>query len=209
MRAAPACSVVLAFERVTRVYREGGTRRAALDGVTFHLERGERVGLAGENGSGKSTLLRLAATLDEPTSGTIRVDGATGAAARRRIGYLGQDAGLYGALNVRENLAFGARLHGRAGDVASVAAQLGVPLDASARALSRGERQRVVLARAFLAGELLLLDEPTTALDAEGRDRFLRLLDATGGRTALVATHDDAVLAKCDRVLRLHGGRLQ
>ena len=200
---------VLAFEGVGRVYRDAGRRHAALDGVTFRLAPGTLTALVGENGAGKTTLLRLAATLDEPTQGRVLVEGATGADARRRLGWLGQDAGLYGALTVRENLAFVARFHGTQDDITMLSERLGLRLDAPARLLSRGERQRAAIARAFLGGGLVLLDEPTTALDAEGRDRFLRLLDdARGRRTVLVATHDEPVVAKCDRVLRLHGGRL-
>ena len=201
---------MLAFEGVGRVYRDAGRRHAALEDVTFRLARGSLVGLAGENGAGKSTLLRIAATLDEPTTGRAMVDGKTGADARRRVGWLGQDAGLYGALTVRENLAFVARFHGRENDIKMISDSLGVRLEEPARMLSRGERQRAAVARAFLGGDLVLLDEPTTALDAEGRDRLVRLLEASrGARTVLVATHDDALLAKCDRVLRLQGGRLQ
>ncbi len=198
---------VLAFEAVTRRF---GARRA-LDGVTFRLAPGTLTALVGPNGAGKTTLLRLAATLDEPTSGRVTVEGATGAAARRRVGWLGAEPALYDDLTVRENLAFVAGFHGRAGGVEEAAARFGVTplLDARARGLSRGERQRVALARATLAGDLLLLDEPTTALDAEGADAALRaLVEMRGERTLLAATHDPALVAKADRVLRLDGGRL-
>lgn len=199
---------VLAFERVTRIFRDAGATRVALAEVSFALEPGSLVALTGENGSGKSTLLRLAATLDEPTLGRVTIDGQEGARARQDVGYLGQDAGLYQALTARENLDFAARFHGRGGDVAPIAARLGVDLARPARLLSRGERQRVAVARAFLGGDVLLLDEPTTALDAEARSRLLGLLDERGARTALVATHDADLVAKADRVLTLREGRL-
>lgn len=200
---------MLAFDGVTRVFRDGGTRRAALDGVTFRLEPGTLTALVGDNGAGKSTLLRIAATLDAPTSGRASVAGVEGAEARRRIGYLGQDAGLHDALTLREDLRFFASFWGREAEVAPLASRLALRLDVPARLLSRGERQRGVLARALLAGEMVLLDEPTTALDADGRARLMALLDeARGARTVLVATHDDALVAKSDRVLRLKEGRL-
>lgn len=204
---------MLRLEHVTREYRGDGGRRRALDDVTLSLEPGTMTALVGENGAGKTTLLRIAATLDEPTSGRVTVDGLDprneGAAARRRIAHLGQDAGLYDALTVRENLAFVARFYGRKGEIEPAAAALGIAhrLDARARVLSRGDRQRAAIARALLAGDLLLLDEPTTALDRDGRALAMEAVRRSG-RTALVATHDDAVARACDRVVRLHEGKV-
>ncbi|MEA3199539.1 MAG: heme exporter protein [Thermoplasmata archaeon] len=195
---------VLAFESVSRRFG----RRLALDGVSFRLDAGQLVALVGPNGAGKTTLLRLAATLDAPTSGRVTPDGIE---ARRRIGWLGGEPALYDDLTVRENLAFVASFFGHGAEVADAAARFGIAhrLDTRAGALSRGERQRAALARATLAGDLLLLDEPTTALDAEGADAALRaLVELRGRRTMLVATHDAALVAKADRVLRLQEGRL-
>lgn len=212
LRAGPDARRVLAFEDVTR--RFGATR--ALHGVTFRLEPGTLTVIAGPNGAGKTTLLRLAATLDAPTAGRVLVDGhdasREGAAARARVGWLGQEAGLYGELTARENLAFVARFHGRgARDVEDAARAFGIHdrLDEPARRLSRGLRQRAALARATLAGPLLLLDEPTTALDADAaRDAIERLVSLRGERTLLVASHDPALAARADATLRLEGGRL-
>ena len=201
---------VLSFDRVGRRY--GAVR--ALDEVSFTLAQGTLTALVGANGSGKSTLLRLAATLDAPTSGALRVEGVDpddGAAHRRQVGWLAQEPGLYEDLTVRENLAFLAAFHGRAREVDEAAARFGIGgrLDARVRGLSRGERQRAALARATLGGPLLLLDEPTTALDPEGAAQAVRALAALrGARTLLVATHDAALVAAADRVLRLDGGRL-
>lgn len=188
---------MLACDRVTRVFHDATRRQVALDDVTFTVREGEVVALTGANGAGKSTLLRICAGLDRPTTGSARRTGA--------VGWLGQDAGLYDALTARENLAFVARFHGRLSEVEPVARALDVPLDARASALSRGERQRAAIARAALGGPLMLLDEPTTALDADGRFRLAGLL---AGRTALLATHDDELVKRCDRVLSLSGGRL-
>lgn len=199
---------MLAFREVSR--RFGPLR--ALDAVTFRLAPGTLTALVGANGSGKSTLLRIAATLDEPTAGQVVVEGAEdGAARRRQVGWLGQEPGLYEDLTVRENLAFLAAFHGRAGEVEAAAARFGIAhrLDQRVRRLSRGERQRAALARATLCGPLLLLDEPTTALDPEAAEAAVRALaDLRDGRTLLVATHDAALIRAADRVLRLAGGRL-
>lgn len=193
--------------------RYGG--RAALQGVTFALPSGALVGLAGANGAGKTTLLRAAATLERPATGRILVRGADAAAdplgARRAIGWLGQEDGLYDELTLRENLAFVGRVHGSIDRVDDAARAFGIDekLNERARRLSRGERQRAALARATLGGPLLLLDEPTAALDAAAADRATdALLALRGERTLLVATHDEALLKRCDRVLRLEAGRL-
>ena len=199
---------MLAFEGVSR--RFGALR--ALDGVTFRLAPGTLTALVGANGSGKSTLLRIAATLDEATAGRVTLQGADdGAAHRRQVGWLGQEPGLYEDLTVRENLSFLAGFHGRPGEVEPAARRFGIAhrLDHRARRLSRGERQRAALARATLGGPLLLLDEPTTALDPDAAEAAVRaLVDLKGARTLLVATHDAALVRASDRVLRLSGGRL-
>jgi ABC-type multidrug transport system ATPase subunit len=198
---------MLRLEEVTRRY--GATR--ALDGVTLALDPGSLTALVGENGAGKTTLLRIGATLESPSAGIARVAGARGADARRQIAWLGQEPGLYDELTARENLRFAARLFGREREVADAARAFDVEakLDLRARILSRGERQRVALARAWLGGPLMLLDEPTTALDAEGAQRAIEtLIGLRGTRTMLVATHDAELVKRADRVLRLSHGRL-
>lgn len=197
----PEAAPALRFEGVSRRYG----RSLALDRVDLVLEPGKLTALVGENGSGKTTLLRIAATLERPSSGRVSPD-----ERRSRIGWLGQEPGLYDDLTVRENLRFAARLFGREGEIDEVAALLGVKLDERARRLSRGEKQRAALSRALLCGDTLLLDEPTTALDAEAARACADALVALRGRrTMLVATHDAELVKRADRVLRLHGGRLQ
>lgn len=191
---------MLRFEDVTRRYG----RALALDRVSFALEPGTLTALVGENGAGKTTLLRIAATLERPTSGAVTPD-----ERRSRIGWLGQEPGLYEELTVRENLLFAARLFGREGEVEGLARAFEARTDERVRHLSRGERQRAALARAFACGDILLLDEPTTALDAEGAAQVARVLESRkGASTMLVATHDAELVKRADRVLRLQGGRL-
>jgi ABC-type multidrug transport system ATPase subunit len=194
---------VLRFDAVSRRYGDA----LALDRVTFALQPATMTALVGANGAGKSTLLRIAATLERPSEGTVTPEPER---RRARLGWLGQDPGLYDDLTVRENLAFAARFFGRSDDVERVAQSVGVvKLDDRARKLSRGERQRAALARALLGGELLLLDEPTSALDADAARACIDVLDAQRDtRALLVATHDAELVKRADRVLRLDHGRL-
>ena len=191
---------MLRFEDVTRRYG----RSLALDRVSFALEPSTLTALVGENGAGKTTLLRIAATLERPSSGTVAPE-----ERRARVAWLGQEPGLYEDLTVRENLLFAGRFFGREREVDDAARAFAAKLDERVRHLSRGERQRAALARAFVCGDILLLDEPTTALDAEGAARCIEaLVAARGERTMLVATHDAELVKRADRVLRRHGGRL-
>ena len=191
---------VLRFQAVSRRY--GRTR--ALEDVSFELQPGTLTVVTGENGAGKTTLLRIAATLERPSAGTV-----TPGDRRARLAWLGQEPGLYDELTVRENLAFAARVFGREAEIERAASRTEARLDARAGTLSRGEKQRAALARALLCGEILVLDEPTTALDADGAAQCADLLASLRGeRTLLVATHDPEIVKRADRVLRLHGGRL-
>lgn len=200
---------MLRFEEVTRRY--GPT--LALDTVTFSLEAGTLNVISGENGAGKSTILRIAATLEAPTTGRATVAGTSGHEARRKLAWLGQEPGLYDELTVAENLAFAASIHeGRPSDAVRDAARavgIDAKLSERARHLSRGERQRAAIARTLLGGPLLLLDEPTTALDAEGVGRLHDLLvSLRGTRTMLVASHDPELAKRADRLFQLSAGRL-
>lgn len=198
---------MLAFRDVVRRYAAA----RALDGVSFQLPQGALVALVGANGAGKSTLLRLAAGLEAPDKGLVTIADAPASRSRARLAWLGQEPGLYDELTVRENLAFAARFFGRAHEVGAAAAALGIAhrLDARTRGLSRGERQRAALARALLGGEIMLLDEPTAALDADAATACIELLrELRGQRTILAATHDAELVKRADRVLRLDAGRL-
>jgi heme exporter protein A len=196
--------------------------RPALDGVGFELAAGESLVVLGPNGAGKTTLLRILATLLRPTAGEVRVLGARlpGEAwkARGRIGLLGHEPLLYRDLSGRENLRFHARLHGLGGEAAE--ARSGTLLDAIGMArraeqrvaeLSAGMRQRLAICRCVLhAPELLLLDEPDSNLDAEGRELARELIGPGAGRTRVLVTHDpERALPDADRVLELgEGGRM-
>jgi heme ABC exporter ATP-binding subunit CcmA len=194
--------------------RRFGDRRA-LAGVDLELRDGEVMLLTGPNGAGKTTLLRILATVLKPTAGSAEVGGhplpKEANAARAAVGYAGHEALVYPALTARENLELYAALHGtpeRA--VGEALERVGLAARATTRAseLSRGMRQRLSLARATLHGPaLLLLDEPTTGLDEDGRG-VLRSLLADGG-SAVVATHEPEWFAGvADRSVRLDAGRV-
>jgi heme ABC exporter ATP-binding subunit CcmA len=184
----------LHVERVAKRY--GGAH--VLEGVDLELPLGACVALVGPNGAGKSTLLRLLARLEEPSRGRVWLDGAEDLDAHRAsVGYLGHDLGLYDDLTAREQLAFAAELRG-APLPASIRDRLalGPFLDRPLGACSRGQRQRVALAQALVgAPALLVLDEPTTGLDAATSSALAELLRARAEEGALVvfSTHDDAL----------------
>jgi heme exporter protein A len=179
----------------------------------------------GPNGAGKTTLLRILATLLRPSAGEVRVLGARlpGEAwkARGRIGFLGHEPLLYRDLSGRENLRFQARLHARRREAAEarigeLLAATGMERRADQRVaeLSAGMRQRLAICRCVLhEPELLLLDEPESNLDAEGRELARELIGAAPGRTRVIVTHDpERFVSEAGRVLNLEvdpvgGGR--
>jgi len=190
--------------------------RPALDGLSFELARGESMIVLGPNGAGKTTLLRVLATLLRPSGGEARVLGCSlpeeAWKLRGRIGYLGHEPLLYRDLSGRENLRFQARLHGIERRLAEArieellrAVAMELRADERVAELSAGMRQRLSICRCILhEPELLLLDEPDSNLDAEGRDLARGLIGPGAGRTRVVVTHDpERHLDEADQVLRL------
>jgi ABC-2 type transport system ATP-binding protein len=204
----------------------GLTRRfgqaTAVDGIDLAIPRGRIYGFLGPNGSGKSTTLRMICGLLRPTSGSARVLGRDVAreaeAIRRRLGYMPQRFSLWDDLTVLENLRFMAQAQGLARPAA--ARRIDALLDdhalrarASQRAgtMSGGQRQRLALAAATLhEPELLLLDEPTSAVDPQSRRDFWERLFALahGGTTVLVSTHYMDEAERCHGLAILAEGRL-
>jgi len=180
---------------VTKTY--GPVR--ALIGVTAAFDAGKVSMVLGPNGSGKSTLLAIVGTLARATSGKVDHGslGKSRDAVRTSLGWVGHDSLCYGDLTGRENIELAARLHGLDARAAFESARARFDLGAFAerpfRTYSRGQRQRVALARALVHGpRLLLLDEPTTGLDAASVTRLQDVIraEATRGAVVLVVTHD-------------------
>ena len=197
---------------VDAVGKDFGYHRV-LRGLSLTVEEGEYVALMGPNGAGKTTLLRLAAGLSVPSAGSVSIAGVdlrrAGPGLRRRIGFVSHESLLYPDLTGRENLAFHAELFG----VTDLDAQLEVLdelldlapiLDRPAGVLSRGNRQRLTLARAMLhAPRILLLDEPFTGLDEVSTERLLDILQrlVDDGRTVIMTTHDRTIVESGPRRL--------
>jgi heme ABC exporter ATP-binding subunit CcmA len=207
------------------VVGRGLTRRfgatTALDGVDLTVRRGEPLALFGVNGAGKTTLLRLLAGGLKPTGGSLTIDGddprRAPTEARGRIGLLSHQTFLYDDLSAVENLVFFAKLHGVPQPLDRARALLGDAglidrADEPVRGFSRGMQQRVALARALLHDpSLLLLDEPSSGLDARSSARLEGALHdaASRGATWIIATHDvEEGLALCRRWIALDRGRV-
>ena len=206
------------------VRAEGLTRRfgdtVALTGVSFRVAAGELFGLIGPDGAGKTTLFRLLTGLLVPDAGTARVLGhdveAETGAVRRRVGYMPGRAAVYPDLSVEENLRFFASVFGTDVSegyelVAPVYEQIEPFADRRAENLSGGMRQKLALSCALVhRPDLLLLDEPTTGVDAVSRREFWDLLTDLAGRglTILVSTPYMDEAGRCERVGLLQEGRL-
>jgi heme ABC exporter ATP-binding subunit CcmA len=191
----------------------------ALGGIDLRLDTGEFCLLVGPNGAGKSTLLRILATLLRPTVGDVLYDGRlsleAGADLRARLAYLAHRTQLYGDLTGREALALAAELRGVAEEAVgrwSARVGMGPFQDRPVRTYSRGQTQRVALARTLVGDpSLILLDEPTTGLDPEAVRTLCGILaeQHARGATLVVATHDPQVFAGlATRTVRIEAGRV-
>ena len=196
-------------------------RMFALHRVSLTLQQASVTALVGGNGAGKTTLLNILATLDRPTAGQLSYDGVGhvqfARSARQRIGWVSHDTLVYDDLSGRENLRFFASMYGLS-DPESLAERwldrvgLADVGDRRVHTYSRGMRQRLSVARALLhEPELVLLDEPLTALDQQGRGVILELLAALRDRGAIVVliTHDLRIADDVvDQVVVLRQGKL-
>jgi heme exporter protein A len=190
----------------------------ALAGVSCRFESGSVTAVVGPNGSGKSTLLAIAGTLARPTSGKISYGdlGRSRAAIRASLGWLGHESLCYPDLTGRQNIHLAASLHALDAPLAFARVaerfELSSFADRPFRTYSRGQRQRLALARAVVhQPALLLLDEPTTGLDAAATRRLTGVIqeEATRGATVVVVTHDRAFAdAVAGRTVALDRGRV-
>jgi len=196
--------------------------KTILNGISFEVQTGELLGIVGPSGSGKSSLLRLLNRLDEPSKGTVYLDGVDyrqlpPRELRRRIGMVMQRPFLFPG-DVATNLRFGPAQRGEAmpeDEIASLLERVGLAGFAAQEVsvLSGGEQQRVSLARTLAnRPEVLLLDEPTSALDEQSKQGIEELVGALvrdHGLTCVMVTHDrDQARRMCHRVIVLEAGRL-
>ena len=211
---------------VHKVFGRSGNQVAALDGVTTAFARGSFTAIMGPSGSGKSTLLQCAAGLDQPTTGSVLLDGyelsemdetELTMLRRDRIGFVFQAFNLLPVLTVRQNVTLPLRLAGRKpgrGRVTEVLEQVGLGDRSRHRPaeLSGGQQQRVAIARALITDPAVIFaDEPTGALDTRTARSVLALLrDAASaaGQTIVMVTHDPVAASYADRVVFLADGRL-
>jgi len=224
------CAVpdLVRVESVSRDFGSGSRKVHAVREVSFTAGQGELVAIRGRSGAGKTTLLNMVGGLDRPTSGKVFVDGVELGSAgdselvalrRDGIGFVFQSFGLVPILSAAENVGVPMRLAkvpaGRREERVAMLLEL-VGLGAHARQrpyeLSGGQQQRVAVARALANDpKLLIADEPTGQLDSETGRSIMDLLRAVvhaRGMTALVATHDPALIGLADRVLTLRDGAL-
>ena len=215
---------ILNVQHLSKTYGSGETKVEALRDVSFSLEKGEFAAVIGESGSGKSTLLNCIGGLDTPTGGKVFIDGqdlfamadeARTIFRRRSIGFIFQSYQLVPELNVEQNIIFPLLLDGRRPKQADVDEILDV-LGLSARRhhlprqLSGGQQQRVAIGRALITRpKLILADEPTGNLDSRNSREVVALLTQASRRyqqTILMITHNAALTASVDRVLRVRDG---
>lgn len=215
-------SAVLSVTDLTRSYQRGPELVHALRGVTFELEAGEVVALAGPSGSGKSTLLNIIGGWEHADKGELSWSpGVTAEVARNwlHMGLIPQRLGLLEDLTAAENVELPLLLSGvdrsEAGERAlGLMQQLDIAhlSDRLPAAASLGEQQRICAARALIMDPMVILaDEPTGNQDASRRGKvFDALRDvASRGGACLVATHDPHVIDHCDRILRMHDGEIE
>ena len=203
--------------------RRGGAPVRAVESVGFEARDGEITGLLGANGAGKSTTLRMLATLLAPDAGRARIDGHDVAtevmAARRRLGYMPHEAGIYPRLTARENVAYYARLCGLDAretrlrvDALVERLDMGGFAERRAAGFSQGQKTKVALARALVHRPgTLVLDEPTNGLDVMATRGLRRILEglARDGHCVLFSSHVmQEVEALCDRIAIIASGRI-
>ena len=219
---------MVSVRSVSRSYGSGDEAVHALTDVSFDVPAGSIIALVGRSGSGKTTLLNCIGGLDQPTSGTVTINGAVVTAMnenertrlrRDELAFVFQTFGLMPLLSAAENVGLPMRLRGLANTerrerVAHLLDLVGLSAHAEQRPgeMSGGQQQRVAIARALAnSPRLLIADEPTGQLDAETGATIMQLLRSvvkTEGTTALISTHDPSLQAMADGTVRLADGHL-
>ncbi|MDD3402864.1 MAG: ABC transporter ATP-binding protein [Hespellia sp.] len=211
------------LQEITKVYKMGEVEIRAVDGIDFHIKKGELVVIVGPSGAGKTTVLNILGGMDTATSGKITVDGRdiTGFNARslttyRRddIGFVFQFYNLIPNLTALENVEMALQICKNPLDAREVLeeVELADRMDNFPAQLSGGEQQRVSIARALAKNpKLLLCDEPTGALDYNTGKSILKLLQdmcRSRGMTVIIITHNSALAPMADRLIKIKNGKV-
>ncbi len=211
------------FRNVSKIYNSGDVKVEALKEASFEIEKGEICIIVGQSGAGKTTLLNILGGMDKLTTGEILLDGSDiskyskkqlATYRRRDIGFVFQFYNLIPNLTALENVEIASQLSKNPMDPAEVLEKVGLSERESnfPAQLSGGEQQRVSIARALAKNpKLLLCDEPTGALDYETGKQILQILQDCSrerGMTVIIITHNSALTAMADRVIRVKSGRI-
>ena len=220
---------MIEIENLTKTFGRGQAEVKALDGVSLDIKKGEFVGINGPSGSGKTTLLHLLGLLDDPTSGSIHIDGIDVCSLTDwertmfrlyKLGYVFQDYALVPELTVKENICLPAMLRKDREEKEYIAATreilhtigLWERRDHLQSELSGGQQQRVAIARAIVnTPDILFADEPCANLDTQNSRMVLELfrkINRERGQTIVMVSHEDWHTEYFDRVVRLKDGKL-
>lgn len=217
----------LEVKNLRKVYGRKGIEVAALDGVSFTVDKGEFVAIVGTSGSGKTTLLNLLGGVDDATSGEVILNGENvlelkedrrSIFRRRRIGFVFQEYNLIPVLSVEENIVMPVRLDGKRMDSKYLEHLLEM-LELTDRRqhmpqeLSGGQKQRVAIGRALAnRPSIILADEPTGNLDRKTSLEIMALLKQSVkdfSQTLILVTHDESIAAMADRIIMLSDGKIE
>ena len=214
----------LKLEGIDKSYGNGENRVKVLKGISLEAEKGEICVLLGPSGSGKSTLLNIIGGIETADSGYVSIDGektrdmkekALTRYRRKHLGYVFQQYNLISNLTVRENIEVGAYLSDRPLDMDELLETLGLTEHQHKipSQLSGGQQQRTSIGRAIIKNpDILLCDEPTGALDYRTSKDILQLIEDVNAKyhsTVVMVTHNDAIKAMADQVIRLRDGQIR